>query len=212
MKEHQPTEPNPLELEKLKQEFPTTKPEAEENVLRPACPSCGTTAGAEHINIQDKIAKCGGCGAVYSFQQELGGIQSTTETASEKREQVMRPAGLEVDFFQGELEFSMVQPTGGGWIVMSVLTAFFAILLYLIHVKKGISIYWPGGFASLVTFFVYKQWNSRNEKIYITVDDVYLHIKYRPKNFIKDKRIPVKDLDQLYDQPGDPNLGSKDCT
>ena len=47
-------------------------------------------------------------------------------------------------------------------------------------------------------FFFYKYWNSPNEKIYTIIDDEYLSIAYRPKNFRKDKLIPSQEIEQLY--------------
>jgi len=35
-------------------------------------------------------------------------------------------------------------------------------------------------------------------KVYITMDDVYLNIQWRPKKLIKDKRFLVRDIEQIY--------------
>ena len=36
------------------------------------------------------------------------------------------------------------------------------------------------------------------EKIFITIDDAYLSVQYRPKNLIKDKLAATNEVDQLY--------------
>ena len=183
-----------LELKKAKPAFPTTKPK--ENIIRISCPSCNEPTAMEHINIHDKIAKCGSCAAVFSFEQEVKGLAQTNEKIEE--EKIVRPAGVEKSYFHDELELTMKQPTGGGWIVMTFLFAFLAGLLYLVHLKKGIPIYWPAGIGGLTMFFLYKYWNSPNEKIYLIVDEEYLSVQYRPKNLVKDKLVATREVEQLY--------------
>ena len=199
MKENKPIQPTKFKPVELGQELPEMK--SNKNVVKISCPSCGTPTEPADINIQDKIAKCGNCASVFSFQKEVAQIIVASETKEKEsgvNREVVRPAGIDIDYYKDEMELTMVQPTGGGWIAMAFLTAFFSILLYLVHVKKGIPIYWPAGIASFMVFFIYKQWNSVNEKIFITVDETYLQIRYRPKNFIKDKMIPSNELEQIY--------------
>jgi len=179
----------------VEKEFLTTKPE--DNVIRVTCPSCNEPAQMEHINIHDKIAKCGNCAAVFSFEQEVNHLAKAKEKIAQE-ENIARPVGIEKSYFKDELELSMTQPTGGGWIVFMLLAGFFAGLLYMVHLKKGIPIYWPAGFAAFIPFFIYKQWNSVREKIFITIDDAYLSVQYRPKNLIKDKLAATNEVDQLY--------------
>lgn len=183
-----------LKHQQLEREFPTTKPK--KNIVSVNCPSCNATPELEHINIHDKIAKCGSCATVYSFVQEVKQLEQINEQFLE--ENIVRPAGVEKSYFHDELELTMQQPTGGGWIAMTFFMAFLAGLLYLVHVKEGIPLYWVGGFVGLALFFYYKYWNRSNDKIYIITDDEYLSIQYRPKNFVKDKLIATSEIEQLY--------------
>lgn len=186
---------------KVDSSFPTTKPN--ENIIRLSCPSCEKPIDMEHININDKIAKCGSCAAVFSFEKEVKNLAQAAEKMEE--ENIVRPAGVDKSYFHDELELTMKQPTRGTWIFFTVMSAFFAVLFYLVHQKKGIPIYWPSGFGGLVIFFLYKFWNSPNEKVYLYVDEEYLSIQHRPKNFVKDKMIATQEIEQLYTQ----NMGAQ---
>ena len=183
-----------LKLEQANRKFPTTKPK--ENIIPLSCPSCNTPPEMEHINIHDKIAKCGSCATVFSFEQEVKQVAQLIEKI--EPEEIARPAGVEKSYFHDELELSMKQPTGGLWIVFTVFFAFFAGLFYLVHLKKGIPIYVPGGFIGLALLSFYKYWVSPNEKIYTVIDDEYLSIQYRPKNFVKDKLVRNNEIEQIY--------------
>lgn len=183
-----------LKLKQVEQKFPTTKPS--NNIVPINCPSCNTTPAIENVNIHDKIAKCGSCGTVFSFAEEIKHLAQTNDKVEE--EVIVRPAGIEKSYFHDELELTMKQPTGGFWIVMTFLMAFFAGLVYLLHIKKGIPIYWPAGLGGMALLFYYKYLNKDNDKIYTTVDDKYLSVQYRPKYFSKDKLIATNEIEQLY--------------
>jgi len=183
-----------LKLKQVDRTFPTTKPEG--NIIPLSCPSCKTPPAMEHINIHDKIAKCGSCATVFSFEQEVKQVAELSEKV--KQEVVVRPAGIEKSYFHEELELSMKQPTGGIWIAFTFLLASIVVLAFLVHLKKGSPIYWSAGWGSLALFFFYKYRNSPNEKIYTTIDEEYLTIQYRPKNFVKDKIVATREIEQLY--------------
>jgi len=183
-----------LKLKQVEQSFPTTKPE--KNIIPVNCPSCNTPPDMEHINIHDKIAKCGSCATVYSFEQEVKHLKQINDKV--EKENIARPVGIEKSYFHEELELSMKQPTGGMWIALTLFTVFFAGLFYLLAVKKGHSIYLPTGTAALALCFFYKYWKSPNEKLYAVIDEEFLSIEYRPKNFVKDKVIKTRQIEQLY--------------
>ena len=183
-----------LKLKQVERIFPTTKPQ--NNIVSVNCPSCDTPPAIDQINIHDKIAKCENCATVFSFEQEVKDLAQINEAAIE--ENIVRPVGIEKSYFHDELELTMTQPTGGAWIAFAVMLAFFAGLFYLVSIKKGMSMYVPAGFLSFALFFFYKYWNKPNEKIYTTVDENFLSVHYRPKNFVRDKSIPISEIEQLY--------------
>jgi len=67
-----------------------------ENIIKVVCPSCNTTAPVEHINIQDKIAKCGGCDSVFSFGEAV----ATKLQTRVSNDEIPRPAGVELYEFE----------------------------------------------------------------------------------------------------------------
>jgi len=183
-----------IEYKKVDQPFPTTKPQ--KNIISVCCPKCAEPAEMEHINIHDKIAKCGSCATVFSFQQKVK--NAAEQIINLEKENLVRPAGIEKSYFHDELELNMKQPTGGMWIVLTIFAVFFAGLFYLIHFKKGAPIYLPFGFGAFGLFTLYKYWNSSNERIFVVADEEYLSIQYRPKNLVKDKNIATREIDQIY--------------
>jgi len=183
-----------LKLKLDNSSFPTTKPK--DNIIRVTCPSCNEPSEMEHINIHDKIAKCGSCAAVFSFEEEVKTLMQSKEKIQE--ENIVRPAGIEKSYFHDELELSMTQPTGGVWILLTFFCAFFAGLFYLLHVSKGMPLLFPIGSLGIALFSLYKYLNRENEKIFLIVDDNYLSKQYRPKYFMKDKMIPTQNIEQLY--------------
>lgn len=183
-----------LKLEQVEQSFPTTKPQ--KNIISVNCPSCNATPAIENINIHDKIVKCGSCATVFSFDQEVKKMVELNATT--EPEVVVRPAGVEKSYFHDELELSMKQPTGGLWIALTFSLVFFAVLFYIVHLEKGIPIYWSTGMLGLGLLFFLKHRNSSNEKIYTNIDEEYLTIQYRPKNLVKDKTIATQEIEQLY--------------
>ncbi len=183
-----------LKLKQIDQTFPTTKPI--DSIIPVSCPSCNAAPVMDHINIHDKIAKCGSCATVFSFDQDIKDLALINEKV--ETEVVVRPAGIEKSYFHDELELTMQQPTGGGWIAMAIIMAFIAGLAYMVHVKDDITIYWSIGIFGAALFFFYKYWNKSNEKIHAVIDEKYLYIQYRPKNLMKDKAIRTQEIEQLY--------------
>lgn len=183
-----------LKLKQVEQTFPTTKPN--ENIIPVNCPSCNTAPTNDDINIHDKIAKCGNCSTVFSFEKDVKDLAQNNEQV--EQEIIVRPFGIEKSYFHDELELTMEQPTGGGWIALCILTAFFAGLIYMIHIKEGIPIYWPAGILGFALYFFYKYWNKANEKIYTIIDERFLSVQYRPKNLVKDKMVATQEIEQLY--------------
>ncbi|MFK8007287.1 MAG: hypothetical protein AB8H03_12995 [Saprospiraceae bacterium] len=184
-----------LKLKQIDQTFPSTKPI--QNIIPVNCPSCKTAPTKDDINIHDKIAKCENCSTVFSFEKDVKDLVALNNEKVEP-EIVVRPAGIEKSYFHDELELTMQQPTGGTWIALAIAAVFIAGLVYSVHIKEGIPIYWPAGIFGFGLFFFYKYWNKANEKIYINIDEKYLYTQYRPKNFIRDKSVRTQEIEQLY--------------
>ena len=183
-----------LKLEKIKKPFLTTKPQ--EDIIRISCPSCNEPTTTDNINIHDKIAKCGSCAAVFSFQKEIKNLSQQIEKVEE--ENLVRPAGVEKSYYHDELELTMEQPNSSGWIAMVIFSVFFAGLFFLLYWEKGLPLFVPSSFAGLSLYFFYKYWNRKNEKIFVVVDDEYLSVQYRPNNLVKDRFVNTQEVEQIY--------------
>jgi len=165
-----------------------------------ACPSCDHAIPAEDINIQDKIAKCGGCNAVFPFTLKIEALLNATPPAPPKQT-VLRPAGVDMYAYQDELEIVVQQPISVvdflPWTIFPIMPILFTVL------SLNASDFPIPLFVSLATWLIgiYPIMNAINfkkHKIYMNMDDVYFNIEWRPKKFHKDKRILVKDIDQVY--------------
>jgi len=161
------------------------------------CPSCDTTIPAADINIQDKIAKCGGCNAVFPFKLKIEELLN----ARTPKQTVLRPAGIDMYAYRDELELVVQQPATGldviPWTLFPMLPILFTALFFT---GKGFPL--PLMILSWLMgiYPVFNALNFKKHKIYMQMDDVYFNIQWRPKKFTKDKNILVKDIDQVYVQ------------
>ena len=158
------------------------------------CPNCGESVPADNININDKIAKCGGCHAVFPFQHKIDQLLN----ARQPKLTVLRPDGIDLYAYKNELEIAVKQPTTGWDIAPWVIWPVFPILFTLLFFSEGFPLVillfsWLIGVFPIMNLI-----NRSKHKIYLTMDDVYFNIQWRPKKFVKDKRFLVRDIDQIY--------------
>jgi len=92
---------------------------------------------ADNININDKIAKCGGCHAVFPFQHEIDKLLN----ARKPKQTVLRPDGIDLYAYQNELEIAVKQPTIGWdvipWIVWPWIPILFTALFSSYELNKS---------------------------------------------------------------------------
>jgi len=158
------------------------------------CPSCGESVPADHININDKIAKCGGCHAVFPFQHKIDELLNSRQP----KQTVLRPDGIDLYAYKNELEIAVKQPTSGWDVVPWSVWPWFPLLFTALFFTKGFPLVillcsWLIGVFPIMNLI-----NRSKHKIYLTMDDVYFNIQWRPKKFVKDKRFLVRDIDQIY--------------
>ncbi len=164
------------------------------NFQKISCPNCGQSIPADDINIQDKIAKCRGCHAVFPFQHKL----DTLLTTRKPEQTVVRPEGVDLYAYQNELELSLRQNASivdiFPWVFWPLLPIFFTIAFF----NEGFPLVvmlasWMIGIFPIMNLLTFSK-----HRVYITMDDVYLNIQWRPKKLIKDRRFLVRDIDQVY--------------
>lgn len=98
------------------------------------CQTCGRPVPAEDINIKLAIAKCGGCNAVFSFLEKLGGPSAVKPT-------VQRPQRFEVENWGPELIIRRSWYSHGLWALVAFCTFWdgFLAVWYTIAVRGLVS-------------------------------------------------------------------------
>ena len=176
-----------LELKDLKKEFPKTYSSIN-------CPSCGADVPADNLNIHDKIGKCGDCNVVFSLEKDIASLGSKSRV----RDTVIRPAGVEMYEFEDELDFTLQQPISPLEIIGLSIAPLMAFITFALHFKKGLSILWMMPFLAAALYFIYSLINRSAYKMFVTVDQQYLNVRYSPKNLQTEQRIAIQEIDQLY--------------
>lgn len=185
MKQH------PIEKVKLKElqlELPKTH-------LKVCCPACDTETPSDNININDKIAKCGECNAVFPFHEEL----SILTHPSPPNTELQKPEGVAVTRFKNEMEWSIQQPFSDydTWLMLFPSFAFLSGEIWLLAGKNILM--WPTIILLLLTIYAIYNWSTRKKHhIRINANDNFLSFKWTPKKFQKEKVIPIQNLEQLY--------------
>lgn len=182
----------PLEKHKLKlQEVDVENASLFKKV---GCPSCGSDVPAANLNINDKIAKCHNCDVLFSFHNDL------VDLAAPAKQEILRPEGIDLFHYQGELDISMQQPVSIPEALLGALLPIFGLLFTLIFFlsNKDISIFLPlisslAGFLALFNLL-----HRSKQKLFIHIDDRHLSIKRRPRKFLKDQAYNISEIDQLY--------------
>jgi len=185
--EHQSLHKHKLELQDLKKE-------PSKVFKKLTCPACEAPIPADNMNINDKIAKCGECDAIFPFHHEI--INFNKEVT--KNDEVSRPEGIDLIHFQDELDITIDQPFPILASVGIFLFTFLSFIATLIYLKKGISVLIPGGLLMASAFCLYKVLTRRRNKIFINIDQHNMTINWRPKNGVKDRVIDVQEIDQIY--------------
>ena len=78
----------------------TTKDKTYKKVV---CPSCSNEVSAQDINIGDKIAKCGSCNNIFSFQHEIESLIHAPKSNSKSKPRVGNQKDVDIYEYAGEL-------------------------------------------------------------------------------------------------------------
>jgi len=157
------------------------------------CPSCGSGILSDDININDKIAKCGSCHAIFPFHKKIEHLL-TPDTA---KQEIIRPEGIDVFRFRDSLELTIRQPLTviemivlmliplwGFTIAVGLVKGMFLLLMLSILLFLGSSIY------GLVWYY--------RHKMHLTINQRFLTVKREPRKYIAEKAYAVEDIDQIY--------------
>jgi hypothetical protein len=184
---HKPIEEYKLKLKNLSLE---PKPEFK----RIKCPTCDSIVDGDDLNINDKIAKCNSCHIVFPFHQNISDLLDTPNA----KQEVIRPEGIEIFKYRDELELSIKQPLHILDVIPLILISFITFIVTLLFFKKGIPIVIPLTSWILMLFPIYNLFRRKHHRIFFNIDEKFIHIKWRPKKLIRDRKFLIKDIDQLY--------------
>lgn len=182
------------EIEKYKLELGALDSEPYSGYKKICCTSCNSEIPADNININDKIAKCNNCNVVFSFQEGISDLLNQRKI----KQEVIRPEGIDIFYFQDDLDITIQQPLTPLEAVGIFLLPFFAFIFTLLFFKGKITFLFPGIFWMLTLYPVINMLFRSRHKINLSIDDNFLSIKWRPKKFHKDKYYPVQDINQIY--------------
>lgn len=163
------------------------------------CPSCSSETPAADINIQDKIAKCSSCNVVFSIETKVSSLLAKPVL----KQEVIRPEGIDIFYFQDDLDITIKQPVSAGEIILACFVPFFTLIFTALFFfpKNGGSgppaifpvVSWILSGLLLANFI-----NRSKHKIHIVVDDKMLSIYRKPKKFVKDKHFNNNEVNQIY--------------
>lgn len=186
-----------LKLEKLKKLSLDPKP----TFHKITCPSCSKGVPSTNLSINDKIAKCDHCDAVFSFKEEIKDLLVEEKV----KQEIIRPEGIDLFHFQEELDITLQQP----YSVWSAILLFFGTLLgilftFITIVKPGTTVIALTIASWLLTVYPIYSWiNHSKNKIFISINERLLNIEWRPKKGKKDQSFDRQDIDQLYLRRGE---------
>lgn len=160
------------------------------------CPACDTPTPADNLNIQDKVAKCSNCDAIFPFQAML---DIFTNTAATPPAIIMRPEGIDLFRFEKDLEINIRQTFADFDFVLLFIPflAIFATLLYF-SAKTDFSIWWTMPFWLGSLYALYSLVTYKDHKEVINIGERYLSIIRRPKKFRKDLVFNISEVNQIY--------------
>lgn len=181
-------------IDKYKLKLKDLKKEPAKVFKKLSCPACEAPIPAGNMNINDKIGKCSSCDALFPFHEEVLAF-SNKQTI---KQEVIRPEGIDIFHFQEEMEITLQQPMSGFDGFMGVMAAVFFLVVEIYFLSGKMSFSWIAIFSIFPIYMLYYYLNRSKNKIYLSIDDTTLAIKWRPKKFIKDKAYNIHDIDQIY--------------
>ena len=159
------------------------------------CPKCNEAVAADDLNINDKIAKCSSCAVVFSFQDTIQHISSVPQKL---KQEILRPEGIDLFYYKGELEVSFKQPISSNEWVYLLTTPFIGLTGFINYIENGLPTILL--LISLLPMLIgiYYIIQRIRHKVYLTIDGSTLRIKLKPNTLKKNTTYDVNEIDQLY--------------
>jgi len=179
----------PIEKEKLEElEF-----DLPADYTKLTCPSCSGNILSDDININDKIAKCGSCHAIFPFHKEIKQLLASNTA----KQEIIRPEGIDIFRFRDSMEVTIQQPLTVIEMVLFMLIPLWGLTVAIGFVK-GIFLLLILSILLLLGSTVYGLvWYYRH-KMHLTINQRFLTVKREPRKYIAEKAYAVEDIDQIY--------------
>lgn len=158
------------------------------------CPSCQNPVPADHININDKIAKCGHCAVVFNFDKKVKALTTTPST----KQNLPRPEGIDIFEFKNEIDIEVKQPAVPVEILPFVFLPIIFVFSILLYFKNDISGLWLGVSFLLNVVLLFYLYKREQHKVNIQIDERELNIDWRPKKLMPTKKYLISDIKQFY--------------
>lgn len=159
-----------------------------------SCPSCDEVVHADHLNLQNSMAKCGSCHVIFSIEEEVASVKAEEEM----KQTFIRPEGIDLFYYKDELDITVQQHVHGLDAYGIMILPFLAVMSIMIYFAKGIPVFIPVIFTLGALYFLYRVLDYSKNKTFIDINSRMLSIRSRPKNLKKDRFYPVDEIDQLY--------------
>lgn len=158
------------------------------------CPSCRERVNATDINLDKSLAKCSNCHVLFSIEEEVAQVLQKEDV----KQTYLRPEGIEMFSYKGELDFTMSQTIQGVDLFVLLILPMLSVFAILLTVLKGFTLFvtLPMTLASI--YYIYKWITYSKHKLHVDINQETLSVRYRPNNFKKDKTYRTSDIDQLY--------------
>ncbi len=158
------------------------------------CPSCTSHVESDNININDKIAKCNSCNAVFPIHEELNSLL----TKLKKIEIYEQPKGVEKYQLGDELELTLQQSVSLLEILVLTIFPFFAVIAFAAFTKGKAPIWISLAAMTPVILATLSLINLKRHKTQLIVTKEKLIVEHRPKKFRADLIYSCIDIKQLY--------------
>ncbi len=158
------------------------------------CPSCNKEMPGDHINIHDKIAKCGDCNVVFPFQNMIKG----REEPQKVKQDILRPEGIDLFYYKDELELTFRKSFSPLDIVFSVVGFQLSLTTLIIGVGSGAS--FIGMLIALlpISFLIFFLIQRFRQKMHLSINDRRLIIYSKPNFLSKNRSYRIQDINQVF--------------
>lgn len=168
------------------------------------CPNCSTEVVSDNLNLAGKIAKCGSCNSIFSFQNELEKLLSTKEpvtqnvdTQKAKKPRVGNQKDVDVYEYAGELSIDVIDYNDILALSLGLMSLGLIPIGMLVYAETNNAIPLIMGIAFFV-FAIARFIKYRETKSFIDVDETHLRISSTQKYIYRKKEYLRSEIRQFY--------------